>query len=48
MEIGRPLEVVEIEPEPAVPYEGEEVAPDFQPETTPEEAPAEAVPAGAP
>lgn len=39
MEIGREIEVVEIQ-EPAVPYEGEEVSPDFAPEKVPEQVPA--------
>lgn len=40
MDIGKPLEVIEIE-EPAMPYEGEEVSPGYQPEETPQETPAE-------
>lgn len=34
MDIGQPREVVEVE-EPTVPYEGEEVVPDYEPEKTP-------------
>lgn len=41
MELGEPLEVIEVEPEPAVPYEGEEVDPEFEPEEAPAEEPAE-------
>lgn len=34
MDIGKAIEIVEVE-EPAVPYEGEEVAPDYRPEDVP-------------
>ena len=38
MDIGEPLEVVEVD-EPEIPYEGEEVSPEFQPEKEPEKVP---------
>ncbi len=38
MDIGRPVEVVEVQEEPSVPYEGVEVSPEFVPEEAPQEA----------
>ena len=41
MQLGEPLEVIEVVPEPAVPYEGEEVSPDYKPEEEPQQVPVE-------
>lgn len=38
MDIGKAIEVVEVE-EPSVPFEGEEVSPDYKPEEAPAEKP---------
>lgn len=38
MDIGKPLEIIEVE-EPAIPFEGDEV-PEEQPQEQPEEVPA--------
>lgn len=41
MNLGEPIEVIEVVPEPSVPYQGEEVSPDYKPEDAPSETPQE-------